>query len=58
MGDSRLFYAHLYLGLYFEAAGDKAASREHIRKAVDFRNPANYMWQVVRIHRELRERGK
>ena len=57
MGDSPLFYAHLYLGLYFEAAGDKAASREHIRKAVDFRNPPNYMWQVARIHRELRERG-
>ncbi len=54
MGDSPLFYAHLYLGLYKEASGDSAASAEHVRNAVGFRNPGNYMWQVARIHRSLR----
>ena len=29
-----LFYAHLYLGLYFDALGNSAKAREHITKAV------------------------
>ncbi|HUQ93716.1 MAG TPA: hypothetical protein VM120_18700 [Bryobacteraceae bacterium] len=47
----RTFYAHLYLGLYAEAAGDSAKTRMHIRKAVNT-NAGGYMWEVARIHLE------
>ena len=33
--DSPLFYAHLYLGLYFETMGDKKQALEHLNKATD-----------------------
>ena len=55
-GSGPTFYAHLYLGLYYEAAGDVAASREHIARAVRLRQAGNYMWQVARVHSALRER--
>ncbi len=44
------FYAHLYLGLYFEALGDKKQAYEHIKKAaVDFPSD-HYMGDVARVH--------
>ena len=49
-----MFYAHLYLGLYYEAIGEPAVSAEHIGKAVGFDLPHDYMWQVARVHRKLR----
>lgn len=57
--ENRLFYAHLYLGLYFEAIGDAAAAREHIFKAAgDFRAD-HYMGDVARVHASvLRARPK
>ncbi len=45
----REFYARLYLGLYAEAAGDRAGARRHLQSAVDQR-VGGYMWQVARIH--------
>lgn len=53
----QLFYAHLYLGLYFEALGDEARTREHIFKAAgEFARP-HYMGDVARVHaRILRQR--
>lgn len=54
---SPLFYAHLYLGLYHEAFGNTALSARHVGRAVDVRMPGNYMWQVARVHRELRAAG-
>lgn len=53
-GGSPVFYAHLYLGLYFEAMGDSGQSKEHIDEAVGFDLQRNYMWQVARIHQGLR----
>lgn len=52
------FYAHLYLGLYYEAAGDAANSRAHIAQAVQLKQSGNYMWQVARVHQEIRERSE
>ena len=54
-GSGPTFYAHLYLGLYYEAAGELARSREHIAKAVGLKQAGNYMWQVARVHQALRE---
>ncbi len=48
----RLFYAHLYLGLYYEAAGDARLAREHIASAVEHKI-GHYMWHVAQVHAEL-----
>lgn len=45
----RLFYAHLYLGLYADAAGDTETARRQLQNAVDQR-VGGYMWEVARIH--------
>jgi lipoprotein NlpI len=54
----RLFYAHLYVGLYYEAAGDKKKSLEHMRKAVEDHPAHGYMGDVARVHFELRSKEK
>jgi lipoprotein NlpI len=49
----QVFYAHLYLGLYFEAIGDAKLAREHIEKsAADYRNH-DYMGDVAHVHAEI-----
>ena len=49
-----LCYAHLYLGLFEEARGDKSKSMEHINKAaIEFRQN-HYMGEVARVHAKLR----
>ena len=54
----RLFYAHLYLGLYYEGVGNADKSLEHMRlAAVDYKLPG-YMWEVARVHVQLREGEK
>jgi lipoprotein NlpI len=54
----RLFYAHLYLGLYSEAADDETQAREHMTKAVHEYAGADYMSDVARVHLILRESKK
>jgi lipoprotein NlpI len=51
----RLFYAHLYLGLYYEVAGEKELAHKYISLAADEKLAENsyingYMWDVARIH--------
>jgi len=55
-----LFYAHLYLGLYFDALGDPARAREHIAAAADERYASigGYMHTVARIHLGAFDRGR
>jgi len=48
-----LFYAHLYLGLYFDAIGDRKKALEHLNIATDDYRTYQYMWDVARIHRDL-----
>jgi len=45
----RRFYAHLYLGLYFEAHGDAAQARQHLFEAEKLKI-SHYMWDVCRVH--------
>lgn len=55
MGDvlnARLFYAHLYLGLYYDATADAARARPHLGEAVRHRI-GHYMWDVAKVHAEL-----
>lgn len=53
---NQLCYAHLYLGLYFEALGQPKKSLSHIRKAaVDFKMD-HYMGKVAQVHFQLRKK--
>jgi lipoprotein NlpI len=51
--DNRLFYAHLYLGLYYDALGELQAAREHIYKAATDFKADHYMGDVARVHAQL-----
>lgn len=48
-----LFYAHLYLGIYFEALGDAKQARDYIFKAAERANENGYMGDVARVHAEI-----
>jgi lipoprotein NlpI len=50
--NTRLFYAHLYIGLWYEASGDKEKAREHILEA-DKHRIGHYMWDVAHVHAGL-----
>ena len=54
----RLFYAHLYLGLHYEAEGDKKKSLEHMKMAAEDYGVPGYMHDVARVHLELRGKEK
>lgn len=43
-------YAHLYLGLYYEAAGETRKARDHLRQAAAARLKGDYMHDVAKIH--------
>lgn len=44
------FYAHLYLGLYYEVRGERESSQQAIRRAVEDHVNDNYMWDVAQAH--------
>ena len=54
--NSRQFYAHLYLGLYYESTGDKKKAMEHLEKAGADKSIGGYMGDVARVHMELMRR--
>jgi lipoprotein NlpI len=57
--DNQLFYAHLYVGLYYEALGDLKQAREYIFKAAADPKAEHYMGDVARVHAQvLRRREK
>src|SRR5207249_3593615 len=51
--NERMFYAHLYLGLYFDVAGNEKMAREHIGQAAELFKVDSYMGDVARIHAAL-----
>ncbi len=59
-GTSRdaLFFAHLYIGLYYEAEGDAVKSRQHISLAAGEFSRDHYMGDVARVHMRLRQPAK
>jgi lipoprotein NlpI len=48
-----LFYAHLYIGLNYEAEGNAAKCAEHLREAVEKHKISHYMWDVGNVHLKL-----
>jgi lipoprotein NlpI len=51
--NAALFYAHLYLGLWYEAAGKADLASKHVRQSEQHKI-GHYMWDVARVHNELR----
>jgi lipoprotein NlpI len=49
----RLFYAHLYLGLYYDATGDKKKALEHMALAEGKYRIGHYMGDVAHVHAEM-----
>lgn len=50
----QLCYAHLYLGLYYEALGDAAKAKDHMLKAaIDYKTD-HYMGKCAQVHVKLR----
>jgi lipoprotein NlpI len=57
--DSRIywrFYANLYVGLYYEAQGNRKLAEKHIRAAADKYEIEHYMWDVAKVHKGLFEK--
>jgi lipoprotein NlpI len=50
--NQQLFYAHLYVGLWHEAAGEKELAKKHILEA-EKRKIGHYMWDVAHVHADL-----
>ncbi len=53
--ERNLFYAHLYLGLYYEITGDAEKSVKYIRLAAAKTEEHGYMGDVARVHALLRK---
>ena len=51
---NHLCYAHLYLGLYFEALGDDAKAKDHILKAATDYEMDHYMGKTAITHAKVR----
>ena len=47
-------YAHLYLGLFFEALGDEAKAKEHMLKAAKDYQMDHYMGKCAQVHVKVR----
>jgi len=48
-----LFYGHLYVGLNYEAEGDKKKCIEHLTEAVEKHKIGHYMWDVGNVHLQM-----
>jgi lipoprotein NlpI len=48
-----LFYANLYLGLYYEAKGEFKKAQEYIEKSAIRAKENGYMGEVARVHAEI-----
>ncbi|MEB3282167.1 MAG: hypothetical protein VKK42_24945 [Lyngbya sp.] len=55
LGKQGQFYAHLYVGLYYEAQQDEAQAKEFIVKAASEYPLEDYMWHLAVVHQTLRE---
>ena len=49
----QLFYAHLYLGLWYDATGDRTKALQELDAAVLEDAPSSYMGDTARVHRDF-----
>jgi lipoprotein NlpI len=57
-GTEARFYAHLYVALWHEAAGEPELVRKHLAAAVEKYRIGHYMWDVARAHLDLLRKSK
>jgi lipoprotein NlpI len=50
---NRLFYTHLYIGLFHEARGKASLAKKHITAAWEKYPSSHYMGDVARVHADL-----
>jgi lipoprotein NlpI len=53
----RLFYAHLYLGLYLDVLGKKEEAKKHLALAAGKYRIDHYMGEVARVHGSILSRS-
>jgi hypothetical protein len=55
---SSRFFAELYVGLYYDALGDRSRATQHLRNAADkmYASAGGYMHRVAELHPLLRPR--
>lgn len=53
--NNRYFFAHLYLGLYYDALGDRRKMKEHIDLATGKYAQKHYMGDCARVHKMMIE---
>jgi len=51
--ENQLFYANLYVGLYYEALDQGAKASEYIQKAAESPGATHYMGDVARVHARM-----
>ncbi|MEZ5394555.1 MAG: hypothetical protein R2724_17210 [Bryobacterales bacterium] len=51
--EDQLFYANLYVGLYYEALDQGPKASEYIRKAAEAPGATHYMGDVARVHARM-----
>ncbi len=49
----QLFYAHLYIGIYYDLLGERARALDHLNRAADEYAIGHYMGNVARVQRDL-----
>jgi lipoprotein NlpI len=54
----QLFYAHLYVGIYYDLTGERKKALEHLNRATENHRIGHYMWDVARVHRDLLQATK
>jgi lipoprotein NlpI len=52
-GKESRFYAHLYVGLYFEAEGNADKAKENITIAAEKYKIGHYMWDIAKVHADI-----
>jgi lipoprotein NlpI len=53
----RMFYAHLYLGLYYDSVSDRPRALEHMTEAAEKHRIGQYMGDVARVHLDVLRRA-
>ena len=56
--ERQVFYANLYLGLYYEAIGEAKRAREYIEKSAAEYQKHDYMGDVAHVHAEILRKQK
>ena len=56
--ERQVFYANLYLGLYYEALGDAKRARDYIEKSAADYQKHDYMGDVAHVHAEILRKQK